>query len=97
MAGIVSIVVLLILAVSAGLLHVPVVRTFALKKSRQYLVENQHVDVMTRGQDVVEAAIADVVGPAVASDHPDGASDEAVADAREVACIGAVEALELST
>ncbi len=43
MAGLVSIVVLLILVVSAGLLHVPVVRDFALEESRQYLVENQNI------------------------------------------------------
>ena len=45
MAAVTSIVVLLILAVSAGLLHIPVVRDFALEKSRRYLVENQNVDV----------------------------------------------------
>ncbi|MEZ5363614.1 MAG: hypothetical protein R2748_15045 [Bryobacterales bacterium] len=37
MAAVVSIVVLLILALCAGLIHIPLVRDFALEKSRQYL------------------------------------------------------------
>ena len=45
MAAVSSIVVLLILAISAGLLHIPIVRDFALEKSRQYLVENQNIDL----------------------------------------------------
>ena len=45
MAAVSSIVVLLILAISAGLLHVPIVRDFALEKSRQYLVDSQNIDL----------------------------------------------------
>ena len=33
-------------------------------------VEHEHVDVLVTRQDVVEAAVADVVCPAVAADHP---------------------------
>ena len=33
-------------------------------------VEHQHVDVLAAREDVVEAAVADVVRPAVAADHP---------------------------
>ena len=41
-------------------------------------VEHQHVDVAAAGQDVVEAAVADVVGPAVAAHEPDALLDEVV-------------------
>ena len=35
-------------------------------------VEDQDVDVLAGGQDVVQTAVADVVGPAVAAEDPDG-------------------------
>ena len=35
-------------------------------------IENQQVDIPVLGQDVVDAAEADVIGPAVAADGPDG-------------------------
>lgn len=45
MAAIASIVVFVILALSAGLLHVPVVRQFALAQGEEYLLENQKIDI----------------------------------------------------
>jgi hypothetical protein len=46
-------------------------------------IEHQDVDVVGQGQDVVEAAVADVVGPAVAADDPDRAADQPFGDAGE--------------
>ena len=43
-------------------------------------VEDEDVDVLVRGEDVVEAAVADVVGPAVAADDPDALLDEVVGE-----------------
>ena len=48
-------------------------------------VEDQDVDVLARGQDVVEAAKPDVVRPAVAADDPHGSLDESVGDAPQLA------------
>ena len=60
-------------------------------------VEHEHVDVVGQREHVVEAAEADVVGPAVAADDPDGLLDEVVAERRR-ACraAGAVERRELA-
>ena len=44
-------------------------------------VEHQDVDVLPRGQHVVQAAEADVVGPAVAADDPMGGRHQQVAAA----------------
>ena len=41
-------------------------------------VEDEDVDVPVHGQDVVEAAVADVVGPAVAADAPDALFDQEI-------------------
>ena len=46
-------------------------------------VEHQHVHVAAGGQHVVEARRADVVGPAVAADDPDGLAHEVAGEARE--------------
>jgi hypothetical protein len=43
-------------------------------------VEHEHVDVGAAGQHVVEAAVADVVGPAVTADDPHGFLDEIVGE-----------------
>jgi hypothetical protein len=51
-------------------------------------VEHQDVDVRAGGQDVVEAAEADVVGPAVAADDPDALADQGVGDGEQVAGFG---------
>ena len=43
-------------------------------------VEHEDVDVAAGGQHVVEAAVADVVGPSVAADDPDALLDEVVGE-----------------
>jgi hypothetical protein len=43
-------------------------------------IEHQDVDVATGRQHVVESAIADVVGPAVATDDPDAPPHEMIDD-----------------
>ena len=48
-------------------------------------VEHQNVDVAPGGQHVVEAAVADVIGPAVAADDPDAAPDEVVDHRQKIA------------
>ena len=47
-------------------------------------VEHQHVHVAPAGQDVVEAAGADVVGPAVAADDPHAAPEQVIHHAAQV-------------
>ena len=41
-------------------------------------IEHQHVDVPAGGQHVIEAAVADVVGPAVAAQDPDALLDQRI-------------------
>ena len=48
-------------------------------------VEHQDVHVPAHGDDVVEAAVADVVGPAVAADDPDALLHQVVGDLLEPA------------
>ena len=48
-------------------------------------VEDQDVDVASARQHVVEAAVADVVGPAVAADDPDAAPDQMIDHRQEIA------------
>ena len=43
-------------------------------------VEDQDVHVAFHGENVVESAVADVVGPAVSTDEPDALADEVVGD-----------------
>ena len=52
-------------------------------------VEHQHVDVAVRGEDVVEAAVADVVGPAVAADRPHRPRGQRVGELGERPGVGA--------
>ena len=62
-------------------------------------VEHQDVDVAAQRQHVVEAAVADVVGPAVAADQPDALGDQVVGHQRQPGGGGVVDlrqqALEL--
>jgi len=51
MAAVTSIVVFIVLALSAGLLHIPVVRQFALAQGGEYLVKNQKIDVQANQLD----------------------------------------------
>ena len=57
-------------------------------------VEHQHVDVATRREDVVEAAVADVVGPAVAADDPHRTRRQRVGDLGQRPGVGAGDAGE---
>ena len=57
-------------------------------------VEHEDVDVAARREHVVEAAEADVVGPAVAADDPDALADERAGERLEPACLGPVDARE---
>ena len=57
-------------------------------------IEDQDVDVAAGGDHVVEAAEADVVGPAVAADDPDALLDQGVGEGEEVARFGSVDAGE---
>ncbi len=54
-------------------------------------VEHQDVDVAPVGQHVIEAAVADVVGPAVAADEPDALLHQVVGERFEAACLGGVQ------
>ena len=47
-------------------------------------VEHQHVDVAAGSQHVIETAVADIVGPAVAAHDPHGFLDQAVGHADQV-------------
>ena len=61
-------------------------------------VEDQDVDVPAGAQDLVQAAEADVVGPAVAADDPDALADEIAGEREEalrVDLVGAVDRREL--
>ena len=57
-------------------------------------VEHEHVDVSPGREHVVEAAEADVVGPAVAADDPDALADEVVGEAEQLVRLGLAEQLE---
>ena len=52
-------------------------------------VEDEDVDVATGREDLVEAAEADVVGPAVAADDPDALADEVAGEGEQVSGVGA--------
>ena len=49
-------------------------------------VEHQNIDVALARQHVVEPAIADVIGPAVAADDPDAAAHQVVDDGQQIPC-----------
>src|ERR1019366_3197417 len=61
-------------------------------------IEDEDVDVAAAGEDVIEAAIADVIGPAIAADDPAALLDQRIGHADEVVrfggCIGGIEAGE---
>src|SRR5690606_11076841 len=46
--------------------------------------EHQDVDVAAGGEHMIQAAVADVVGPAVAADDPDALAHQRIADAEEL-------------
>ena len=47
-------------------------------------IQHQDVDVPAGGQDMVQTAVTDIVGPAVAADDPDRSSDQIVGEAQQV-------------
>ena len=47
-------------------------------------IEHQHVHVAAAGQHVIEAAVADVVGPAVAADDPNALLDQQIGDGEQL-------------
>src|SRR5579884_1459883 len=51
-------------------------------------IQHQHVDVAPGGQDMIEAAVADIVGPAIAADNPDALAHQHVRDSEQVARMG---------
>ena len=55
-------------------------------------VHDQNVHVLAAGEDVVQATVADVVGPAVTTEDPDGLVDEVVGEFEDLveAALGAV-------
>ena len=58
-------------------------------------IKDQHIDVAAAGQDVIEAAVTDVVGPAITADNPDAFADELVGETEQQLSLGSFEALEL--
>ena len=58
-------------------------------------VEHQDVDVLTGSEHVIEAAVADIVGPTIAADGPDALLDEHVGHGQQVAGFGVRDALQL--
>ena len=47
-------------------------------------IQHQQVDVAPGGEDVIETAVTDIVGPAVAADDPDGFLDQGVGHGGQV-------------
>ncbi len=58
-------------------------------------VEDEEVDVLAAGNYVIEAAVADVIGPAVAADDPDALFDEHVGEHEELLRVRRVDVLQL--
>ncbi len=54
-------------------------------------IEHQQVDVASAGEDVIEAAVADVVGPAVAADDPDTLLHQHVGEGEKLLGFGRIE------
>ena len=57
-------------------------------------IEHQDVDVAAAGQHVIQAAVPDVVSPAVAADDPDALFDQRIGNAEQVARFGGLDAGE---
>src|SRR5205085_1994525 len=57
-------------------------------------VQDENVDVAAGRQHVIQATVADVVGPAVAADNPDAALHQDVSETQQVAHGGADLRLE---
>ena len=59
-------------------------------------VEHEHVDVAPAGQDVIQAAVTDVVGPAVAADNPDALLHQLIGHGEQQLRFGGIELLQAS-
>ena len=49
-----------------------------------FRVQNQEVDVLAGGDDMVETAVTDVIGPAVATDAPDRFLDQVISQRQQL-------------
>src|SRR5205085_422101 len=58
-------------------------------------IEDEDVDIAATGEHVIEAAIADIVGPAIAADDPDALFDEGIRHAEEVAGFQSIDSGKL--
>ena len=56
----------------------------------ELVIEDQDVDVHAGRHDMVKAAVADIVSPAIAADHPDGLFGQAVLTFAQEVDVGAV-------
>ncbi len=86
MAAVASLVVLVFLTLSAGILHIPVVRDFALERGQGYLLDQRHIDLKSSKLDYNlfrgSSTLHDVV--LRAPDAPDGSPPFFTADRVEV-------------
>ncbi len=57
-------------------------------------IQNQHFDIEPGSENMVKAAVADVVRPAVAADNPDALANQFICDAKKLASGGIVYFLE---
>ena len=57
-------------------------------------IEHQQVDVESTSQHVIEAAVANVVGPAVSADDPDALLHHHVGEGQELLCFGQIQCLQ---
>ena len=60
-------------------------------------VEDEHVDIAVAGEHVIEAAVTDVVGPAVAAQQPDTFRDEIIGEYFQAPRLGRVHGGQLLT
>ena len=47
-------------------------------------IQNQHVDIVSAGQNMIKAAIPNIIGPPIAANHPDALCDQEIGTLRVV-------------
>ena len=52
-------------------------------------IHDENLDVLAGGENMVETAVTDIVGPAVTAENPDGLTDEVIGDGEELTTDGA--------
>ena len=57
-------------------------------------IEHEHVDVASAGQYVIEAAVADVIGPTVSADDPNAFLDQQVGDGQQLLGVHGIQAVQ---